>query len=178
VVWLTIPFVHEFPQRIDQVRFADDRWRVKHWKTLQACYARAPHWSAAAPELEALFAAAWPRLADVTIASAELLLRAFGVATRVVRASALGVTGDKAELVLEICRAVGATRYLSGRTGASYLDAGRFAEAGVEIQVQSFTPRAYPRLRDVPAEEQRGISALDAWVTLGPEAPALLGESS
>src|SRR5688572_16072809 len=48
VFWLTIPFIHRHPQRIDELAFADPRWAVKHWKSLQAAYRRAPGWSAAA----------------------------------------------------------------------------------------------------------------------------------
>src|SRR5258706_9633812 len=48
VQYLTIPFVHRFPQRIDEVAPANDRWRVKHWKTLSACYRRAARWDEAA----------------------------------------------------------------------------------------------------------------------------------
>ena len=78
------------------------------------------------------------------MASVELLLHAFGAAPRLVRASTLGVPGEKADLVLGICRALGATRYLSGRSGASYLDAAAFTLAGVAIDVQSFAVPTYP----------------------------------
>jgi hypothetical protein len=87
-----------------------------------------------------------------------------------VRASTLGVTGEKAELVRAICKAMGATRYLSGRTGATYLQDANLAADGVELVVQSFTPRPYPR-REVDEADARGLSALDAWLNLGDAAP-------
>jgi len=175
--WMTIPFVHRFPQLLSEVQVADARFPAKHWKTLTACYGRAAGWAAAAPVLEAFFAGAPARLLDATIPSVELLLGAFGVTARVVRASALGARGDKAGLVLSICRELGATRYVSGRTGASYLDAAEFRAAGVDIVVQSFIPPAYPRTRPLP-EDAPGLSALDAWLHLGAEAPRLLEETS
>ena len=52
-LWLTIPFVHRFPQRIDEVTFAHARWPAKHWKSIQAAYGRAPGFRDAAPQLEA-----------------------------------------------------------------------------------------------------------------------------
>ena len=106
-VWLTIPFQHKFPQRIDEVAAADDRWRAKHWKTLQACYGRAAGWKDAAPRLEAFFSRPHPRVVDAALGSVALLFEAFGVGTRVVRSSELGIGGQKAELVLDICRALG-----------------------------------------------------------------------
>src|SRR5262249_29709299 len=144
LIWLTIPFVHRFPQRIDEVELADDRWRTKHWKTLMACYGRASGWPAAAPALEGFYRAPRARLVDATIASVELTLDAFGVTARRLRSSALGIPGERAELVLAICRALGATTYLSGKTGATYLDSAAFAAAGIALEVVSYTPPEYP----------------------------------
>ncbi len=177
-VLLTIPFVHRFPQRIDEVAVADDRWRSKHWKSLQACYGRAAGWASAAARLEAFFAETSPRLVDVTVGSVRLLLEAFGVTTRVVRSSELGVAATKGDLVLETCRVLGATRYLSGRTGASYLDAAAFDRAGIAIEVQTFTMPPYAQRRPLAPEDARGLSALDAWLDVGDGAGALLEEKT
>ncbi len=162
-VWMTIPFVHRHPQRIDELAFADERWRGKHWRTVQACYGRAPGFRAAAPALEAFFAAPYARVVDATIASVRLLLGALGAQPRILRASELGIGGDKAARVLALCKAVGATRYLSGRSGASYLDREAFAAAGVALEVQGYE---IPPYRPLP-DGLRGLSALDAWLHLG-----------
>ncbi len=167
---LTIPFTHKFPQRIDEVGFADPRWATKHMKTVQAAYGRAPGYKAALPALEAFFHATYERMVDATVASVHLLLDAFAVHPKeVVRASTMDVDGDKADLVLDICRKMGATGYLSGRTGATYLAEADFASSGIEVIVQQFEARPYPR-REAPEEATRGLSALDAWLNLGPDA--------
>ena len=184
LAWMTLPFVHRFPQRIDEVELADDRWRAKHWKTLEACYGRAAGFGEAAPRLRAFFDRPAARLVDVTIPSVELLLAAFGVAARVLRASALVLRqaqderrGQKSDRLLAICQALGARRYLSGRTGAAYLDAEAFARADVSIEIQSFQLPTYPRHRALP-EDTRGLSALDAWLCLGTRASSLLTSSA
>jgi hypothetical protein len=172
-VWMSIPFVHRFPQRIDEVELADGKWSGKHLKTLQACYGRTAGFRAQADELRAFFARQTTRLVDVTVPSIELLLKAFAIDTPVVRASTLDVTGHKGDLVLALCKQVGATVYLSGRTGATYLDRESFAREGVEVIVQSYTVPSYPRMVSLPPEEVGSLSAVDAWLHLGPEAPAL-----
>jgi len=176
LVWLTIPFRHKHPQRIDEVEFSDPRWSSKHLKSLQASYGRAKGFAQAFPRLERFFGSEYAHLVDVTAASCELLLDVFGVTpARVVRSSELGVAGEKADLVLDICKKVGATRYLSGRTGATYLADSELARSGIEIVVQSFTVPVYERRRPI-AEEVGGLSALDAWLELGDGCRALLGE--
>lgn len=174
-VWLTMPFVHRFPQRIDEVELADQRWSVKHEKSVQACYGRAPAYKQIKPLLERVFSSAHRRMVDATVPSCELLLDAFGVRPKeLLRSSALDVQGDKGDLVIEIVKKLGGTRYLSGRTGASYLDGAALAAAGIELAVQSFALRGYAgrALEDLP----RGVSALDAWMLLGDSAPAYFAE--
>jgi hypothetical protein len=174
-VWLTIPFVHKFPQRIDELAFVDDRWASKHMKSVQSCYGRAAGWKAVAPRLESFFTGSYPRVVGAAIASVDLLLDAFRARPpRVVRSSALEVTGAKGDLVLEICRDLGATSYLAGRTGATYLDAPTFQAAGVAIEVQQFAIPNYPRQRPLTPEEAGGLSALDALAHLGDQAADLL----
>jgi hypothetical protein len=176
LVWLTIPFRHKYPQRIDEVAFSDTRWASKHWKSLQAAYGKAKGFAAASSRLERYFAAEYPLLAEATIASTLLLLDVYGVTPKtVVRSSELGCAGDKADLVLDICRKTGATRYVSGRTGASYLAESEFGTSGIELVVQSFAVPAYPRRRSVE-EEPGGLSALDAWLELGDSCRDLLGD--
>lgn len=178
VHWLTIPFVHRFPQRIDEVTFVDDRWRVKHWKSLVADYGRARGWKSAAAHLEPFFARGFERVVDAAAASLDLLFAAFGVTTQVVRASQLSATGEKSALVLALCRELGATTYVSGRTGATYLDRPAFAAAGVQVEVQSYRPASYARVHALSEEESRGLSALDAWAHLGDGAATYLEEAA
>jgi hypothetical protein len=177
-VWMSIPFVHRFPQRIDQVLIAEDTWREKHRKTLQSCYGRTPGYATVGPPVEAYLGRPYERLVDATVSSLELLLEAFGLAgkTEMVRASSLPVTGARSDLVLGICQHLGATRYLSGKTGATYLDAGVFGRAGIEIEVQSYTVPDYPGRPTLP--EGQALSALDAWFQLGSGVAGLLGAGS
>jgi hypothetical protein len=68
--------------------------------------------------------------------------------------------------VLDLCQRLGATRYLSGQSGAAYLDQAAFEQAGIAIEVQSFS---VPLYRD-GQPNVRGLSALDAWMWLGDKA--------
>lgn len=163
--WLTIPFVHRHPQLIRDVQVADPSWPERHRMMLKATYGDAPGFAAAWPALEAFYERPGATVAEAAAWSMHVLMKAFGIApTDMVRSSDLGAEGAKSERVLDICRRVGATRYLSGKGGAEYLDRKAFAAAGIEIEVQEYTP---PKglAREVP-----GLSALDTWMRLGERA--------
>lgn len=177
LVWLTLPFVHRFPQRIDEVRIADRRWATKHPKTLQSLYGRSPGYKSVMSECQAIFDDRAERLVEITAPSVLALMRAFDVTpTQVLFASQLNVPGEKSELVLNLCREVKATRYIAGPTGAGYLDQASFRAAGVEIEVHEFKNTSYPTLAVATQPDMAGLSALDVWFRLGDTALRLLHE--
>jgi len=173
--WLTVPVIQRFPQKINEVLVAGDNWQSKHWKTLVSCYARAAHFETAAPLFEDLYRRSWTRLADLNVAGIELLAHALGIETRCVRASELKVSGKKSELVLDICKTVGASGYYSGRTGSTYLDREAFQRAGVEIVVQNFNHPVYEQLFIKERGFVPNLSALDLVFNCGAQALELLG---
>lgn len=163
--WLTIPFVHCFPQLIRDVKISDPSWAASHRMMLRATYGDAPGFAAAWPAIEAFYENPGATVAEVSVASMHMLLKVFGIEPRsMVTSTELGAEGAKGDLVLDICRRVNATCYLAGKSGAEYLDRVAFADARVAIEVQSFAPPE-GLAREVPA-----LSAIDAWMKLGGQA--------
>ena len=71
-----------------------------------------------------------------------------------------GGWGSKNDLLVNLCKAVRAKTFLSGRSGAKYLDYALFERMGIGIEVQAFPP----------AGEE--LSSLHVFLTEGPEALA------
>lgn len=172
--WLTVPLRtrghRDAP--IDALTVADDQgWRPKHRGTLHALYARAPAFAEHAAFFDAVYARPWTHLVDLVRHTTAYLLDAFAVPTPVRRAAELGVTSAKADRILDLCLAAGATRYLSGPFGRDYLDADAFTRAGIELVYHDFMPPRYPQAFPgfVP-----GLSAVDLLFNLGPDAAGLL----
>ena len=174
--WLTVPVAHRFGQRIDEVETAGDGWREKHWKTLVSCYARARHFDAFAGGFEDLYARPWAKLSELNVAAIQMLARAFGLEQKFVLSSSLGAGGQKSELVLNICKSVGASGYYSGRAGGTYLDADAFRRAGVEIVVQEFEHPVYEQLFMKECGFVPNLSAVDLLFNRGAEGLSLIAD--
>lgn len=173
-VWLTVPvrLKGRFGQSIRDVQIAESpAWARKHWKTLQQVYRDTPYFADYAPALEAAYAAPAERLEAVNARFLEVLRAALGVDTPVARASELQAEGSKSRLLAALCRAVGATTYLSGEGARSYNDAKVFAAAGVELRYVRFVHPTYPQ---PGAGFAPGLSAVDALCALGPATAATL----
>jgi hypothetical protein len=114
-------------------------------------------------------------LNDLLRETTSYLLQALEVNTRIVMSTELSVDGAKSDLVLNLCRAVGATTYLSGPLGRGYLDEASFAEAGIAVKYHDYTPPIYSQA--FPGFEA-GISTLDLLFNEGPASRAIMASGT
>ena len=179
--WFTVPVVQRSQkERIDEKR-VDHRmegergWGPAQLRTLRHAYREAPFLGHYAGELRRIFEpqARWQRLVDLNQAALEFLREAFAIRTPLVRSAELAVAGARGELILNLCRAVGADTLLAGLGGSrGYLDVEAFARAGVRIEFQQFRHPVYRQCG--PAPFIPGLCALDALLNCGPGGRELL----
>jgi len=144
--WLTVPIIDRFPERIDRVEInGKTDWQRKHCQALRLLYGRAPFWNPFGPELLALLESPWTGLSGLNVAVTDFLCQHLGITTRRVLASSHVAREDPTDRLLDLCRAVGGTVYLAGESGPSYMDASRFLQAEIAIQVQSYSHPEYPQ---------------------------------
>ncbi len=173
--WLTVPVKTKglFGQLpITQLEIAGDgRWNRKHYEALRTNYGRARFFAAHQPFLEKCYGSDWSRLVDLNRCQTQYLLDAFSIRTPVVFSSSLDATGKKDELVLELCRTVRASHYLSGPLGRNYLRESLFHDAGIGVSYHDFAHPVYAQL--YPGFEP-GMCALDLLLNHGPESARVL----
>jgi hypothetical protein len=178
--WMSVPVLTKGrfgDLAISRLEVANERpWARKHWDTLRFNYARAPHFADHAAFWESVFERRWERLLELQRVTIDHVLSTLGIGTRLASSSELGTGGAKDELVLNLCREVGATVYLSGPLGRDYLVPERFAEAGIELRYHDFVHPAYPQAH--PGFEAY-MAAVDAIFCLGADGcRALLGSDA
>lgn len=155
--WITVPVVQASrdervaDKRIDNSREGRFRWGRKMALTLKYAYQSAPHYADYAPALTEILEGNWDLLSDLNHRLIDFCRDALKIATPMVRSSDLKVSGAKSEMVLNMCRQLGAKAYLSG-AGASrgYLDVAQFERAGIEVLWQEFE---HPRYEQRPPAE-------------------------
>jgi len=177
--WLTVPVM----QRSQKERIVDKQvdnrlegpkwWSSAHFLTLRHAYREAAFFDTYAAPLRRLFETRYERLVDLNQAALDLLREAFDIRTPLLKSSELGVEGARGDLILNICRAVGADTLLAGMGGSrSYLDAQAFARAGVSIKYHDFKHPEYAQCGEAPFI--RGLSAIDMLFNYGPQSRDLL----
>ena len=179
--WLTVPVRHgRQHDRVDDKRICSEpnprhNWQRRAWRTIEIHYRRAPFFARYADELRDVLLRPWERLVDLDLATLDLARRWLGIAVPMVRSSTLDLSGAKTERILDLCRKVNASGYLSGTGGSTgYLDVEQMQRAGVDVVWQRFThpvhAQRYPHLGFIP-----NLAFVDAVLNCGPEARAILG---
>lgn len=173
-LWLTIPVWKKGLglQNINRVKICrEGRWPRKHLASLTAAYGHAPYLEEHVPFLEKMFSPGFTRLVDLNVAVIRYLLACFQVDTKVVLQSELRVTGRGTGLLVELCRALGATTFLILAPVTKYLEADRFAQAGIELRPFTYVAPVYPQLW---GEFLANLSAFDLIFNCGPKAREIL----
>ena len=145
-LWLTVPVKQHLGLEIRELEIADTRATTKHFKTLQANYARSEGFRNWSSELETLLNSEHTRMSELAIASTEWMLDKLGVQTKRVKASDLnGVEGESSDRVASICKLLDADVYLTGRGALSYLESSDFEANSCTVMVQEWQPFEYPQ---------------------------------
>lgn len=148
--WLTVPVLSKgrVEQRIAEVQIdTSSGFARKHLESLRHAYGKAPSYAAYADGLARILESGHAHLAELTGALIERLRDALGIATPIVRSSSLGVGGKRVELLIEVCRAVGADTYLSPAGSRAYLETDdSFAQQGIALHYHAYVPVPYRQL--------------------------------
>ena len=82
-------------------------------------------------------------LIDVNMASILHFKNLLEIDTKIIMASEIVTSSSKTDLLVEICKEVGASTYISGHGGKSYLELEKFTDNLIDIEFINYTPRNY-----------------------------------
>lgn len=177
--WITVPVKADRETKIEDVLIANEvsNWQRKWDSTIRSCYGKAKYFDDYYSLLSRFVNMKWKRLFALNVSLITLMSSMFKNSlsfTNVELASNLGVSGSKGDLILDICKKMGADVYLSGPFGRDYLDEGKFKKEGIEIRYDDFV---HPVYKQVYAGFELQMSTIDLLFNCGPESyDILMGE--
>jgi len=119
------------------------KWQKKHWQSIYFNYKKAAFFNLYNEELETFYLIKWETLNSLLTAQCKFFLSKLNINTPVIYSSDLSLDQNKSELVLEICRQLKATEYISGRFGRDYLDLDVFKSNQIKVSFQDYTHPEY-----------------------------------
>ncbi len=147
---LTVPVFSKgkFDQKINEVEIDHtSRFSDKHLKTIQHAYAKAPFFNEYFEDLSKIFSKKQPLLVDLNISLIIWFKEKIGIKTKLVRSSQIGGNGSKVELLVSLCKEVGATHYISPPGSKNYIDENNlFISNGITLSYHSYQHPQYAQL--------------------------------
>jgi hypothetical protein len=170
IFWLTVPLApHALQTPINQVRISptQNKWKKKHLSSIRASLGAAPFFADVFPRVEAWLQADYEWLTDLNIAGIRLFAEMLGLQPQFVRASELNPVGSKTEMLVSLCRELGATRYYSSLGSKVYIDEALFDANGIELVYQTWSHPVYQQ-RSEPFVSH--LAVVDVLMNIGSEA--------
>ena len=146
---LEVPVVKQpLSEKIKNIVVDDEKgWRTEHLNALNSAYGAIQGGPLATRLLTEALADGTKLLSDINCDLITTICCLIGVRTPIVRASNLNCGGRRSDHLIEICRSIGATDYLSPVGARDYLEQDDFAgRSGIELRYQSFEPVPYPQI--------------------------------
>jgi hypothetical protein len=85
-------------------------------------------------------------LVDLNFATLEFGLNSLGISVPMVTASSFDFQGSKSDLVLDMCKKLGASDYIFGAQGKDYKDIDSFLSFQIKPHFQEYVYPVYPQL--------------------------------
>ncbi len=160
-------------QKIRDVSIAhEDRWRAKHLASLRQAYLHAPYRDEHMGVFETALSVKHGGILEMDLELIMYVLNELGSTTRIVTMSGLGIQSAGTGLIVDICRSLGAARYLAQGSCVKGLDDVLFHQAGIEVCPFNPIAPVYPQLW---GPFLANLSIFDLLFNCGPKARPIMG---
>ncbi len=168
--WLTVPVGKSSNRLICDVAIDDRDWGIRHWKTLQQYYARAPFFELYRKTLENMYLhTKWSSLSNLNQSLIKCIAEILKIRTDFKDSRIFKAQGKKSERLIDILTKVNADVYLTGPSARSYLDEKLFRKANIEVIYKDYS--GYPEYPQFYPPFVHEVTILDLLFHVGPEAP-------
>jgi hypothetical protein len=168
-IWLSVPVESKdhLEKKLCDIKIVNNGWNRKHFKSIDLAYRKAPFYADYIGELETILASTtYTYLADLNLATLEFGLKSLGINVPIDTASKHDFQGYKSDLVLDMCKKMGATSYIFGAQGNNYADVDSFSDCGIKVYFQDYKHPVYPQLH---GDFEPYMSVIDLLFNVGPE---------
>jgi hypothetical protein len=178
-VWLTIPVESKgnYQAKISEMRVSRSDWKTKHLRTIEMNYSRAAEFDSMFPWIKSLYEECPDDL--LVEVNRHFILQIMGfldINTRIVGDEEFDLKSDPSIRLLDICREIGATEYVSGPAAKNYLNTEAFRRQKIDVEWFSYGP--YSKYEQPWGDFIDSVSVLDTILCAGTSAHDLMRSAS
>lgn len=165
--WLTIPVQvkGKYFQKINETIVSEKDWNKSHWDQIRNAYRQAPYFKTYQSFFEDLYKSSNEEyLSKINHSFLSSICGLLGISTKFMWSHEFELKGDKSEKLLNICRELNATHYISGPAAKDYLDESLFKAENITVEWMEYNYNEYPQ--QFPPF-QHGVSIIDLLFNCG-----------
>ena len=153
----------------------DQAWAEKNWNLICKSYNDFPFFDLYKTTLNSIFKKEWNLIFDLNFYTLKKVFEWLGIKTKIILDSELDVTGRSSNHLFNICKKMGATKYLSGSGGRNYLNEKIFEKSKIEVEYQKYDPINYSQ--KYAKSFIPNLSILDLLFNMGSDSKKLIRKS-
>lgn len=175
--WITIPVrqVH-LDQKIEETKITTHNWAKKHMSTLQGNYSKAPFFKLYKDVVFSFYETKSEFISEINVSFIKGICKLLDIRTEIISSNILDLQGDKNVRLLEACKKLGATTYISGPSAKNYLNVELFNDSDIKVDWMDYSD--YKEYDQLFLPFQHGVTILDLIFNLGPNAKDYLKYTS
>ncbi len=173
-VWLNVPVKTKgrYTQMIREVEIDNSQhWQRKIVSALEHSYKKTQYWNDFGIQLCRFVWRPYHYLLDFNIAIIQACMQRLGIEREWYMASSLQTKQVGSDLILEICRKMDASDYLSGSFGRDYLKENDFHINNINVHYQNFI---HPVYEQIHGKFEPAMSIVDLYFNHGPKSINIL----
>ena len=168
-IWLIVPVLskNHFEKKVGRIKINNDLpWAKKHLKSIQFSYSKSKYFDHYYDFFKDVYNKEWMFLSDLNLHILEFFLKELKIEVPIIKLSDLKLSGQKSDLVLNMCKHLKAKIYIFGGEGRNYADKEKFIESGVRPYFQEYNHPVYFQIHGnfVP-----NLSITDLLFNMGPD---------
>jgi hypothetical protein len=171
--WLSISVRQEsLNQKIFETNILHSNWSKKHKSTLQTNYGKTPYFKEYKDAFFEIYDTPSNCLSEINRLFIEKICGILAIETKIIDSRELNLIGDKVERLVDACKKLKATKYLSGPAAKNYMNEVLFYENNIELEWMDYSN--YKEYNQLYPPFEHGVSILDLIFNEGPNARSFL----
>jgi hypothetical protein len=181
--WLTIPILGAKKKLMNwqDVKIDNSKnWKRKHLNSIRMSYSKSKHFSEIYPEIESLYENFdGDKLIDFLMLVMKYAHKKFDISIPVYRVSEVmemghDITGQKSDLIINMCKSVNAKSFIFGVLGRDYVETDKFDKNDIQIAFQNFQ---HPKYDQMHGDFVSHMSFIDLLFNYGKDSIDILNKS-
>jgi hypothetical protein len=174
-IWLTVPVKKAYKKKINEIEISNNtNWAEKHKNLLKENYQKSPFFNDYWDSIDSILSKKWEKLIDLNLEFIEFFCSVLELKTEKVLSSKFNLNSTRSQKLLDICKNLNVTTYISGELGKKYLEEEIFSNAKIKILYEKFQ---HPIYNQFQGDFVKNMSIIDLVFNEGKNSKNILKES-